>query len=162
MILVINKKLNKNKGQSFIWYDPFFQESVTLDCEGYTIKTKYTPYCIFNDKPIKIDKAITLFKEHNNINYSDESIISLMKGSNLVFYEYIQEPEVYNSNKNNDFSDIDANNLSRILKNLEIEFVILNQNNEGITIEIEENDRVEDSIEDFLKEISLKYKYRES
>ena len=85
-----------------------------------------------------------------------------MKGSNLVFYEYIQEPEVYNSNKNNDFSDIDANNLSRILKNLEIEFVILNQNNEGITIEIEENDRVEDSIEDFLKEISLKYKYRES
>jgi len=52
--------------------------------------------------------------------------------------------------------------LSRILKNLEIEFVILNQNNEGITIEIEENDRVEDSIEDFLKEISLKYKYRES
>lgn len=162
MILVINKKSKKDKGQSFIWYDPFFQEANTLECEGYTIKTKYVPYCIIDDKPVKIDKAIKLFKEHNNINYSDQSIIEIMKKLDLIYYGYIQEPELHNSEKNNTFSNEDTRNIIRLLDNFGIEHVILRQKNEGITIEIEENDKIKDVIEDFLHELSSDYEHRES
>ena len=162
MILLIEKKHKKRKGQSKIWYDPFFQESVTLDCDGYTIKTKYAPYCILNDKPIKIDKAIELFKEHNNISYDNNSVLETMKSHGIVYYGYLQEPEIHVLEENNNFSQEDAQNLIRLLNNFDLNHVILNQKNEGITLEIQENDYVKDALEDFLREISKNYTYREN
>ena len=162
MILFISKKTDKRNGHAKIWYDPFFQESVTLDCDGYTIKTKYAPYCIINDKPVKIDKAIQLFKEHNNINYENEHVLDIMKGHGIVYYDYLQEPEIHIIEKNNDISNSDLQYMIRLLNNFDIDHAILHQKNEGITIEIQENNDAEYSIEDFLQEISKNYTYREN
>lgn len=157
MILLIKKKPAKPKGRSLIWYDPFFQESVTLECDGYTIKTKYSPYCILNDKPVKIDKAIELFKEHNSIGYEDDAVLALMKSQGIVYYDYIQEPEIHNSPENNDISPQDMRKLNSLLNNFSLNYVFLGQKTKGITIEIDENDQVED----FLLEISRDYEYKE-
>ena len=164
MILSINKKIKDNKGRSLIWYDPFFQESVTLECDGYTIKTKYSPYCILNDKPIKIDKAIDIFKKHNNINYDDVHVLNMMKSLGLVQYEYIQEPEIHNYPKNKKLSPDDNRKLTLLLDNYSINYTILNQNSEGIRIEIEEKEDEEEekNLEDFLLEITRDYEYKES
>lgn len=158
MILLIKKKPISNKVRSLIWYDPFFQESITLECEGYTIKTKYSPYCILNEKPIKIDKAIDIFKKHNNINYENSYVLEMMNNMGLVQYDYIQEHEVYNSIKNKAFSPSDNRKVSLLLDNYSINYNILNQNSEGIRIEIEEE---EEDLEDFLLEITRDYEFKE-
>jgi len=161
MILLIKKKTKKPKGQTSIWYDPFFQESVSIECEGYTIRTKHSPYCVVDGKPIKIEKAIKLFKEHNKIKYKDEYVLTMMKRKGIVYYGYLQEPEAINGPKEEGLSRRDFNKITRILDNLEINYDNLEIKSEGITVEIEENDEVESLLEDFLLEINREYEYKE-
>lgn len=163
MIIFISKKPKKSKKQKFIWYDPFFQENTTLECEGYTVKTKYAPYCIVNNKPVKIDKAIDIFKKHNNIDYNDSYILQIMKKYNLVYYGYIQEPDLILPKEENNITNKDSMKLCNTLDSLEINYDILRQTSEGITVEIEENtkDFDENIIEEFFQSISKEYEYKE-
>ena len=85
-----------------------------------------------------------------------------MKSHGIVYYGYLQEPEIHVLEENNNFSQEDAQNLIRLLNNFDLNHVILNQKNEGITLEIQENDYVKDALEDFLREISKNYTYREN
>ena len=161
MRLLIKKKPKDKPNSPRIWYDPFFKEPVTLECDGYTIRTKYAPYCILNDKPIKIDKAIELYKEHNGIKYDDDYVLLMMKSDGLVHYGYIQEPQVHNESKNDGISPQDSREIVVLLDDYGLNYSILNQKSEGITIEIDE---IEDdnNIEDFLLQISKDYEHQET
>lgn len=162
MILIINKKLKEKNKRTQIWYDPFFKETVTLECDGYTIKTKYLPYCILNDSPVKINKAIKLYKEHNNIKYEDDYVLMMMKSNGLVYYGYIQEPEVHNNKTNNEISAQDSKRIIILLEDYDLKYSILNHKSKGFTIEIDENEEASDRLEEFLLQISRDYEYKET
>lgn len=163
MIVQINKKLNKHKiKKDFFWYDPFFKETIKLNCENYKIITTYSPYCIVNEKPFKIEKSIELFKKHNNINsYSNDAVLNIMKMNNMVFYDYIQKAEPINSEDNKDFNTNDFYFIKSKIDELDLEYDILNKNIQGITINFYELDELkEDKLEDLFLILQKDYEIK--
>ena len=88
-----------------------------------------------------------------------------MKSNGLVHYNYIQEPQVHNESKNDGISPQDSRKIVAILGDYSLNYSILNQKSEGITIEIDEIEDDEENInniEDFLLHISRDYEHKET
>ena len=164
MIIQINTKEIKTEGEGkFLWYDSFFQEMIEMQGTGYTIKTSYSPYCVFKGKKVRVAEAMKWYKGHNKVDHlPDEVVLQMMKDADMVFYDYIQEAETHKvSAIEAKFEDSDTNKIVRLLDDLDLTYDILLKNTQGIRLEIEEikdeegNNRQQ--IADFLEEVKRTY-----
>lgn len=166
MIFLILQKPYRVEGEKeFYWYDSFFKKMITIKGTGYTIKTKYGPYCVIKDQKTKVEEAIDIFKKYNKIDHlPNEVVLEMMKERDLVFYDYIQEPISHRAeSKKSALNNSDFYKITKLLDDLDLDYNILLKNPQGIRIEIEEVKDAEDkeahekALSEFLEEIEQYY-----
>ena len=159
MIIYINCKTSKEKQyKDYFWYDSFFKKMKKMNCLYYKVETHRSPFCVFNDEPMAIEEAVEKFKKHNNAGHlPDKVVIEIMKQEGMIYYGYIQKA-VPKFPEENGQTSLDFNKISRILYDLDLEYAILDKNAQGISIEIEEDNKTE--INDFIEELKKEYEIR--
>lgn len=159
MIIDINCKTSKDKQyKDYFWYDSFFKKMIKINCLYYRVETHHSPFCIFNAEPIEIEEAVEKFKKHNNVGHlPDRVVIEAMKKKNMIHYDYIQKA-IPQFSEEKDKTGLNFNKISRILHDLDLEYAILAKSVQGISIEIEEDNKSE--INDFIEELKKEYEIR--